>query len=63
MIGVLGRVSNTIRDIGTGEIIFEQQGVRKACAARSESAEDIARDEEVVVTRYEHGVAYVAPLE
>jgi membrane protein implicated in regulation of membrane protease activity len=59
MIGVLGRVSNTIRDTGTGEIIFEQQGVRKACAARSESAEDIARDEEVVVTRYEHGVAYV----
>ena len=59
MIGVLGRVSNTIRDIGTGEIIFEQQGVRKACAARSESMEDIQRDEEVVVTRYEHGVAYV----
>jgi len=59
MIGVLGRVSNTIRDTGVGEIIFEQQGVRKACAARSESMEDIARDEEVVVTRYEHGVAYV----
>lgn len=59
MIGVLGKVSGTIRNSGTGEIIFEQQGVRKACAARSESAEDIARDEEVVVTRYEHGVAYV----
>lgn len=59
MIGVLGRVSGTIRGSGTGEIIFEQMGARKACAARSDSAEDIQRDEEVVVTRYEHGVAYV----
>jgi hypothetical protein len=59
MIGVLGRVSGTIRDGGTGEIIFEQMGMRKACAARSDSPEDIQRDEEVVVTRYEHGVAYV----
>jgi membrane protein implicated in regulation of membrane protease activity len=59
MVGVLGKVSGTIRNGGTGEIIFEQQGVRKACAARSESAEDIQRDDEVIVTRYEHGVAYV----
>jgi len=59
MIGVLGRVSGKIRDGGTGEIIFEQLGARKACAARSDCAEDIQRDEEVVVTRYEHGVAYV----
>jgi hypothetical protein len=59
MVGVLGRVSGTIRDGGVGEIIFEQMGVRKACGARSESAEDIERDEEVIVTRYEHGVAYV----
>ena len=59
MVGVLGRVSGTIRHGGTGEIIFEQMGARKACAARSDSAEDIQRDQEVVVTRYEHGVAYV----
>jgi hypothetical protein len=59
MVGVLGKVSGTIRDGGVGEIIFEQVGVRKACAARSDSAEGISRDEEVVVTRYEHGVAYV----
>jgi len=59
MVGVLGRVSDTIRNDGTGEIIFEQMGIRKACAARAEAAEDIQRDEEVIVTRYEHGVAYV----
>jgi hypothetical protein len=59
MIGVLGRVSNTIRSGGTGEIIFEQLGARKACPARGDSGEEVQRDEEVVVTRYEHGVAYV----
>jgi membrane protein implicated in regulation of membrane protease activity len=59
MTGVLGRVSGTIRQGGTGEMIFEQDGGRKACAARSESNEEVARGEEVVVTRYEHGVAYV----
>jgi membrane protein implicated in regulation of membrane protease activity len=59
MVGVLGRVSGTIRRRGTGEIIFEQEGARKACAARSEKDEEVRRDEEVVVTRFERGVAYV----
>ena len=53
------RVSDTIRNGGTGEIIFEQLGARKACPARGDSGEEVQRDEEVVVTRYEHGVAYV----
>ncbi len=59
MVGVLGTVSGVIRRGGTGEMIFEQQGVRKASAARAEANEEIARGEEVVVTRYEAGVAYV----
>jgi membrane protein implicated in regulation of membrane protease activity len=59
MVGVLGKVSGTIRRNGTGEIIFEQEGARKACAARGEDAEEMARGEEVVVTRFEKGVAYV----
>ena len=59
MIGVLGKVSGTIRRQGTGEIIFEQEGARKACAARSEAQEEMRRGEEVVVTRFEDGVAYV----
>jgi membrane protein implicated in regulation of membrane protease activity len=59
MVGVLGSVSGVIRRGGTGEMIFEQQGVRKASAARAERDEEIARGEEVVVTRYENGVAYV----
>jgi membrane protein implicated in regulation of membrane protease activity len=59
MIGVLGRVSGTIRKQGTGEIIFEQEGARKASAARSEDGYELGRGEEVVVTRFEKGVAYV----
>jgi len=59
MVGVLGKVSGTIRKDGTGEIIFGQQGVRKACPARSEIAEEISKGEEVVVTKYENGIAYV----
>lgn len=59
MVGVLGKISSGVRTGGTGEIIFEQDGCRKACAARSESGQKLAKGEEVVVTRYESGIAYV----
>src|ERR1700724_4660772 len=59
MIGVLGYVSSTIRSGGTGEMIFVQVGVRNPCAARSENGETLGKGEEVVVTRYERGIAYV----
>ena len=58
-IGVLGRVSSTIRAGGTGVIIFSQEGTRQTCGARSENGEALAHGTEVVVTRYEHGIAYV----
>jgi len=60
MIGVLGKVSGTIRRRGTGEIIFDQEGARRACAARTEEEnEEVFCGEEVVVTRFDKGVAYV----
>jgi membrane protein implicated in regulation of membrane protease activity len=59
MVGVLGKVSSSVRPNGTGEMIFEQDGGRKACAARSELGEHLVKGEEVVVTRYESGIAYV----
>ena len=59
MEGVLGRVSGTIREGGTGEIMYSQDGARKACGARSESGKPIEKGAEVVVTRYEKGIAYV----
>lgn len=61
MVGVLGRLSSTVRENGTGEMIFSQDGVRRAASARSENGQPIAKGIEVVVTRYERGVAYVRP--
>jgi membrane protein implicated in regulation of membrane protease activity len=59
MIGVLGMVTVPIREGGTGEIVFSQEGSRRCAGARSETSEAIAKGEEVVVTRYEKGIAYV----
>ncbi len=59
MVGVLGRVSSPLRSGGTGEMIFSRQGSRCSVPARSDLKEEIARDVEVVVTRYERGIAYV----
>ena len=59
MVGVIGRVSSSIRETGTGEIIYSQAGSRRACPARSEDSVPIERDAEVVVTRYERGIAYI----
>jgi len=60
MAGVLAQVSDAIRDSnGTGEIIYSQTGTRRAAAARSEDGRAIERGTEVVVIRYERGIAYV----
>jgi membrane protein implicated in regulation of membrane protease activity len=59
MCGVLGRTSVSIRAGGTGEIIYSQEGTRRTCGARSEDGNGIAKGTEVVVTRYEKGIAYV----
>jgi len=58
-VGVLGRISSPVRAGGTGEIIFSQEGTRQTCGARSENGEALARGTEVIITRYEHGIAYV----
>jgi len=59
MVGVLGRLSVSIREGGTGEIVYSQVGTRRVCGARSEDGGAIAKSTEVVVTRYEKGIAYV----
>jgi hypothetical protein len=59
MTGVLGRISVSIRENGTGEIIYSQAGTRRTCGARAGGGNAIAKGTEVVVTRYEKGIAYV----
>ena len=59
MVGVLGRLSMPIRAGGTGEIIYSQAGTRRTCGARTEEGHAISKGSEVVVTRYDQGIAYV----
>ncbi len=59
MVGVLGQVVSGIHAGGTGEIVYVQGETRHACGARSEDGAPIAKGEEVVVTRYDKGIAYV----
>jgi hypothetical protein len=59
MVGVLGRICNPIREGGTGELLYSQMGTRRVCGARSDNGAAIAKGVEVVVTRYEKGLAYV----
>lgn len=61
MVGVLGKLSMSIRESGgTGELIYSQAGTRRVCGARSEDGRAIPKGTEVVVTRYEKGIAYVS---
>jgi membrane protein implicated in regulation of membrane protease activity len=62
MTGVLAKVSDSIRGNGSiGEILFSQSGARRCSAARSDDGRTIERGTEVVVIRYERGIAYVRP--
>ena len=61
MVGVVAQVASPIREGGTGEIIFSQVGRKRGCPARSDSGAPLAKDIEVVVARYERGIAYVRP--
>ena len=59
MVGVLGRIGHSIRADGLGELIYVRGGTRHSCGARSADGRGIERGAEVVVTAYDHGIAYV----
>jgi hypothetical protein len=59
VVGSLGTVSMTIRENGTGEIIYPLGGGRRCSGARSEDGQPIEKGAEVVIERYEKGIAYV----
>jgi len=59
MTGVLGRLSVPVRAGGTGELVYSQAGTRRTCGARSEDGNAMPKGSEVVVSRYEKGIAYV----
>jgi membrane protein implicated in regulation of membrane protease activity len=57
--GTLATLTLAIREGGTGEIVYVQGGTRQSAAARAEAADQIPLGAEVIVTRFEGGIAYV----
>jgi hypothetical protein len=61
MVGVLGHLSAALREGGTGEMIFSQEGFRRCAPVRNEEGKALPKGADVVVLRYEKGIAYVRP--
>jgi membrane protein implicated in regulation of membrane protease activity len=57
--GSVGTLSLPIRQQGTGEVIFSLGGVRRCAGARSDDGAAVEKGAEVVIARYEKGIAYV----
>ena len=63
MVGMLATVTLPIRAGGIGEIQYTQEGTRRSSSARSDDGLPLEKGVEVVVARYERGVAYVRRFE
>ena len=61
--GVLARVSAPMAGSRLGEVTYERGGTTRSEGARSTDGAPLARGEEVVILRYEKGVAWVEPLD
>jgi hypothetical protein len=59
MPGTAARVTSTIYPGLAGEVVYTMAGRTQSAAARSVSGEEIARNTEVVILKYQHGTAYV----
>jgi membrane protein implicated in regulation of membrane protease activity len=59
MVGAVGKVNIAIRTNGTGEIIYVQGGTRRSVGARTEDGRSLEKGAEVVVARFDRGIAYV----
>jgi membrane protein implicated in regulation of membrane protease activity len=57
--GTLARVTSPIRAGGTGEVVYTKGDTRQVSGARSLDGREIERGAEVVIMRYERGLAYV----
>jgi hypothetical protein len=57
--GTPARVVSSIREGGVGEIVYTKHGSRFTSGARSIDASAIAKGAEVVIIKYERGIAYV----
>jgi membrane protein implicated in regulation of membrane protease activity len=60
--GTSARVVSAIRKGGVGEIVYSKDGARFTAGARSDDNSAIAKGAEVVIIRYERGLAYVQDI-
>jgi hypothetical protein len=59
IIGMIGRLNTSLPANGFGEMLYSQNGARRCVTVRSEDSSPIERGSEVLVMRYERGVAFV----
>ena len=57
--GSVGTLSSAIRENGVGEITFERNGAVKSASARTENGKPLPKGAEVVISRFENGIAFV----
>ena len=62
-VGSVGRISMPIRAGGVGEVVYHRGGTRRSAGARSLDGGALDKGAEVVIARYERGLAYVQPWE
>ena len=63
MEGTLARVSLPMVGTRTGEVTYTRHGATRSEGARSADGGALPRGTEVVITRYERGIAYVEPFD
>lgn len=61
MVGTVARVTMPIGPALTGEVMYSKGGSRRSDGARSADGTAIGHGTEVVIVRYEKGIAYVEP--
>jgi hypothetical protein len=57
--GLICTVTVPIRENGTGEVVYLQAGVRRSTGARSQDGKALEKGAEVVIEKYENGIAFV----
>ena len=61
--GTPARVVSSIRPGGVGEIVYTKSGSRFTAGARSVGQEPVPKGAEVVILKYDKGLAYVQPVD
>src|SRR6266850_1124088 len=60
ILGKIAQVTSSIREGGTGEVVYSMHGARHVEAARADSGVPIEKGAQVVIVRHEKGIAYVS---